>query len=114
MAARPWILERRDGLEREIYICPAADDRLSGEQILSEVPWCLNTLMPGGGYSAYQFVFGSNPIDSSGRDDKDGDLPSAQGTSPSGQFAQQWKLRTMAQEAAVEEVANGALRRLLP
>ena len=42
-------------------------------------------------------------------DRKDGDLIFAQDTSPSGQFAHQWKSRMMAQE----EVATGELRRLL-
>ena len=31
----------------------------------------------------------------------------------SGRFAQQWKLRVMAQKAALKEVAHGKLRRLL-
>ena len=37
----------------------------------------------------------------------------AQDTSISGQFVQQWKLRMKAQEAAMKEIANSKLRRLL-
>ena len=46
-------------------------------------------------------------------DRKDGDLIFAQDTSPSGQFVQHWKLREMAQEAVLQEVANSKLRKLL-
>ena len=35
----------------------------SGEQLLAEVHWRLNAHTSGGGYSAYQLVFGSNPVD---------------------------------------------------
>ena len=65
------------------------------------------------GYSAFQLVFGSNPADRYGWEDNDDDLLFAQDTSASGQFVQQWKLRMMAQEAALKEVANSKLRRLL-
>ena len=46
-----------------------------------------------------------------GWEDRDEDLASAQDTSLSGQFAQQWKLRMMAQEAALKEIANSRNRR---
>ena len=62
---------------------------------------------------AYQLVFGSNPVDLFVRDDKDGDLPSAQDTPLWGQFTNQQKLRMMAQAAALKEVAYSKLRRLL-
>ena len=42
----------------------------------------------------------------------DGDLLSAQDAALSGQVAQQWKLCTMAQEAALEGVASSKLRLL--
>ena len=55
-------------------------------------------------------MLGSNPVDPFARDDGDADLLFAQGASQSGKFGLQWKLRMMAQEAALE-VANGTLRR---
>ena len=73
----------------------------------------LNTLVSASGYSAYQLVFGSNPMDLYGWIDSDEDLLFAQDTSISGQFAQQWQLRIRAQEAALKEIANSKLRRLL-
>ena len=66
-----------------------------------EVQWRMNTLTSGGGFSAYLMVFRANPVDLLGWGDKDVDLAFAQDTSLSGQFAQQWKLRVMAQEAAL-------------
>ena len=41
------------------------------------------------------------------------DLAFAQDTSVSGQLAQQWKLRVIAQEVALTEIGNSGLRRLL-
>ena len=80
-----------------------ADTSFSGRQILAEVHWRLNALISGGGNSACELVFGSNPADRYGwRDGKDGGLLFAQDTPPSGQFAQQWKLRVMAQGGSVE------------
>ena len=58
-------------------------------------------------------VFGPNPVDLFGWEKKDGDLLSAQDTSLSGQFVQQWTLNMMAQKAALKEVAKSKLRRLL-
>ena len=74
---------------------------------------CLDTLISGGAFSVYQMVFGSNPVDLSGWEDKDEDLVFAQDTPLSGQFAHQWKLRMMAQEAALNEIASSKLRRSL-
>ena len=85
----PWIRERRNGIARRIYNRPMADDRFPSKQIPSGVQWCLITLIPAGGYSACQMVFGSNPVDLFGRDDGDEDLLFAQDTYPSGQFVQQ-------------------------
>ena len=58
-------------------------------------------------------VFGSSPGGAFGRDDRDEDFFFLQGTSLSGQFAQQREVRMIAQKAALEEVANSELRRLL-
>ena len=52
-------------------------------------------------------------MDLYGWDDSGGDLLFAQDSSISGQFAQQWLLRIRAQEAALKEIANSKLRRLL-
>ena len=52
-------------------------------------------------------------MDLYGWDDSDGDLLFAQDTSILGQFAQQRQLRIRAQEAALKEIANSKLRRLL-
>ena len=101
VGAHPWILERRNGLARGNFNRIREDDRFTGRQILSEVQWRLNALISAGGFSAYQMAFGSNPMD-----DQDGDLSFAQDASLSGQFAQQWKLRIRAQEAALKEIAN--------
>ena len=49
-----------------------------------------------------QWAFGLSTCLGAGNED----LLFAQGSSPSGQFAQQWLLRIMAQEAASKEVAN--------
>ena len=87
--------------------------RFSGKQIPAEVKWRLNFLVSGGGYSARQMVLGSTPAELLEWEDMDEDLTFAQDTSVSGQFAQQWKLRMMEQEAALGEVADGKPRRLL-
>ena len=46
-------------------------------------------------------------------EDKDEDLTAAQDTSLSGQSVRQWEARMMAQDASLNEIANGSLRRLL-
>ena len=108
-----WILERRNRLARGIYNRLLEDARFSGEQTPAEAQWRQNTLISGGGDSAYQMVFGSNPVDLYGLGEKDEYLMVAQDTSLSGQFVKRWKLGVMAQEAALKEVANSTLRRLL-
>ena len=55
-------------------------------------------------------VFGSNPLDLSGWDGRDGDFLFAQDTSMSWRFAQQWELRMMAQEAVLKVAAGNELR----
>ena len=119
MARASWIRERRNGLARGIYNRLAGYDCSPGEQIIVEVQWRPYALISGGGYSAHQVgcpvlgacsahqvVFRSNPVGLAGRDDKDEKLLFGPDASPSGRFAQQWKLRMMAQEAALNEVAN--------
>ena len=59
-----------------------------------------------GGYSAYQHVFGSNPADPSGGEDKDEDISFTEDTVLSEQFALQWRHRAMARKAAPDEVTN--------
>ena len=58
-------------------------------------------------------VFGSSAVDNFGWGFEDEDLLFSQDTSLSGQFVTQWKLRTLVQEAALKETANGKLRRIL-
>ena len=65
------------------------------------------------GYSAFQLVFRPYPADLYGWDYQDDDLLFAQDASVSGQFAQQWRLRAMAQEAVLGEEASSKLRRRL-
>ena len=113
MAAHPWILGRRNGLARGTYGRLKADRFYTGSQILAEAQRYLNTIVSASGYSAYQLVFGSNPMDLYGWGDTDEDLLLARDTSTSSQFAQQWQLRFCAQEAALREIANSKLRRLL-
>ena len=100
-------------MARGIYNRPKADRFYTGSQILTEAQWRLNTMVSASGYSAYQLVFGSNPMDLYGWGDTDEDLLFARDTSISGQFVQQWQLRIRAQEAALKEIANSKLRRLL-
>ena len=113
VGAYTWILERRNGLARGTYTGLVKDGRFSGEQPLAEAQWSLNTLISGGRRSAYRMVFGSNPADLLGWEDKAEDLFFAQDASLSGRFVRQTKLRMMAQKAALEEVANRELCRLL-
>ena len=86
---------------------------LARTQIHPEVQWRLNSLLLSRGYSAYQLVFGCNLADLIGWGDNADDLLLAQDCSLSILFVQQWELRVMAQEAAMEEVAGCELRRSL-
>ena len=52
-------------------------------------------------------------MDRCGCDDADEDLLFVQDTSISGQFVQQWLLRIRAQKAALKEISDSKLRRLL-
>ena len=107
----PWLLERRNGLARGIYSRLVEDYRFSRADISGEVQWCLNTMLSSSGFSVYQMVFGSNPVDIFGWEAQDKCTTFAQIPSISGQFAQQRKLRVMAQGASLKEVANSQLRR---
>ena len=53
VVARPWTLERRTARARGIYIRFVEDDRFTGQRILSEVQWRLNSLVSAGGSSAF-------------------------------------------------------------
>ena len=97
MGAHPWIL----------------DGRYAGRQLLTEVQFCVNTMLSTKGFSADLMVIGSNPADNLGCGDGDGDLLFAQDTSLSGQFVAQWELRVMAQETPPREISNSKLRRIL-
>ena len=72
-------------------------------------------MMTASGHSVFgpNDLYGPNPVDLYGWGGQDEDLLFAQDASVSGQFAQQWKRRMMAQEAARQEVANSKLRRPL-
>ena len=85
----------------------------TGKQALATAKRRLNTLISGGGYSAYQLVFLSNSAYLCEWEDKDEDLLFPQDTPLPEQFAQQWKQRMVAREAALREAANIKLRRLL-
>ena len=87
-------------------------DRVSGKQIFAEVHWRMNALISGGFFSAYQMIFGSNPVDLKGWEEKDVDLTFAQVTLISGQVAQQLKLRGTVREAALKEITSSRRRRL--
>ena len=90
-----------------------ADGRYAGRQLITGIQFCLNTMLASNGFSAYLIAVGSNPADNFGWGEEDEDLLYAQDTSLSGQFAAQWKLRMLAQKAALKEIANGKLRRIL-
>ena len=108
---RPWILERRNSTARHLQ--PAHCGRpVFGRQVAARAQWYLNTMISASGYLAFSLVFGSDPVDLYGWDDREEDLLFAQDTSVSGQFAQEWELRRMAHEAASKEVANSGLRSL--
>ena len=90
----------RNGLARGIYNRMNADGRYAGRRLITELPFCVNGMLPTNGSSAYQMVFGGNPADNFGWGGEDGDLLYVQDTSLPGQFGAQWKLRAMAREAA--------------
>ena len=112
MGARRWILDRRNGLAREIFCHLIADAWYTGRQVLAEVRWRLTAKISASGYSASQFVFGSNLVDLYEWDDQDEDLLFATAVSISGQPAPQRELRMMAKEAALKEVGHSKVRRL--
>ena len=85
---------------------------LRASRFPKKIQWCLNALISGNFNSAYRLVFGSIPVGLLRWGGMDEDIPHDQETSSSGKFAQQWKLNTMAQEAALKEVAKNELRRL--
>ena len=76
--------------------------------------FCLNAMLSYWGSSAYQMALGSNPVGPCVRQDDDGDLDAAKDASILGRFVQEWKLRMLAQEAPLKEIAIVELRPLLP
>ena len=113
VGAYTWIRERRNGLARGIYYRLQEVHPFSWQQILAGTQWRLNNLISGGGLPAYQMAFRANPADLYGVEDTDEDLTCAQGTPISGQSAQWWKPRMMAQEAALREITDSRIRRFL-
>ena len=90
-----------------------ADGRLSSKRVLNGVRYCLGALLGVGGHPAYGAVWRPNCADLSWWQDGDADLLFAGETSISGLLFKQWNLRVMPQKAAVREMVNGKLRRLL-
>ena len=82
--AHPWILERRNGLARGIYSRLKAGRFPSRQQILTQAPRNLDTMVSASGYSAYEPVIGVNPMDLYGWGDTDEDLLFDQDSSTSG------------------------------
>ena len=66
-----------------------------------------------GAFPPTSWFFWSKPVGVHKWEEKDEAVTLADDTSLSGQFAQHWKLRIMAQEAALKEIADGRLRRAL-
>ena len=96
MSARPWLLDSRNGSARGILNRWAADDRPGYCGSLNEV-------------ISRRF---SDVLRYMWRGD-DSDLDFAQDTSIFGRFAPECMLRTLSQEATLEEIATSFLRRLL-
>ena len=90
-----------------------ADSRKEAIQILTGVHYCLDTLLTSSVYLAYQRVFGSNPAHLRRRRGDYEDLTFTQVAALSGQAAQQWQMRVMAQEAASKETVDNKLLRAL-
>ena len=86
--AHHWLSGHRNELAHGICNRVLEDDRSSNRKILSEAQPCLNNVLSASGFSAYQMVFGSNPMVLLRWEDKDEDLMLAQDTSLEGQFAQ--------------------------
>ena len=107
------MIGRRNGLARGIYNHSAADVRFSGPAVLREEQFSLNAVPRHGGFPAYQMELKPNRTDSYTRKDDDSNLDSVYDTSTSGQFAQQWKLRALAQGATLKEIAKIRLRRFV-
>ena len=84
--------------------------RFADKAALGEIQYCVIIVLSNGGLSAFQPVFGSDPVDMFSWGDDDRDLGRAQKASVSSQFSLRWKLRIMAEEATLREMANGKLR----
>ena len=87
--ARPWQLQRRDGLALCIHDRAQAGSPSSDDAILNEVQFCSNTMLREVGSSAFQRAFGTGPVDlDSWRDIAIG-LQLVQKVSASGQLVKQ-------------------------
>ena len=93
--AHALLLGCRYGPVRGIHNRLAADGRFSDRVILYKVQFCSNAMLHHGGFSAYQMVPGSNPVDSYMRQDENCASNFVQDTPASGRFAQRRKLRTL-------------------
>ena len=109
--AHKWLLRRHNGQARGIHNSSVADDRFPCEQTSTEVRNCVDTLLSSCGHLLYRPAFGCDPADLYGWRGDDEDLALALQTPISRQFAQQWKLRILAQETGPKEMATGRLRR---
>ena len=105
-ARGPWPVGRRSVLAWGVSNGLVAVDRCSIAQALNEVQFCPNTHSSASGYSAYKMVFRSELADLLGWQGGDGDRLFAPEAATSGQFVQQWKLRMLAQAAALKGMAN--------
>ena len=90
-----------------------ADGRFAGRQLISEVQLCVNAMLPANCCSSYEVALGGNPADNFGWVGEDEDLLFAQDASLPGQYVAQWKLRAMAQGAALRKIASSKSRRIL-
>ena len=113
LGANTRLPKSRNGLGRGMYNRLQEESRFPGKRISTEAQYCLETTLISRGSSAYHLVFASPPADPYARRDDDGDPMSAQQTSVSGQSVQRWKLRLIAQEAALNVLADSNVRRLL-
>ena len=86
--ARPWLLERQNGLARGTLFRLAADSHFSGRTMLNGVQSGFNARLIYWGFSAYRVAFGPNQVDLFVRGDDGVDI---------GASRQRWKLRMAAQ-----------------
>ena len=88
-------------------------DGFPSKRILSEVQYCLDTLLPASGFPIYRIISGSDSGAPFTRVGDGEDLLITQDLSLLGNLAQQCKLRVMAQEDASQGTGDGRLRGLM-